>query len=55
MGLLGDVTMVRTITVGNYISVQGQFVRSLADGRIVVRVGKDEFVGRPVKSTLLAA
>ena len=47
--------MVRTITVGNYISIQGQFVRSLADGRIVVRVGREEFVGRPVKSTQIAA
>jgi hypothetical protein len=47
--------MVRTITVGNYVSVQGLFVRRLADGRIVVRVGKDEFAGRPVESVRAAA
>jgi len=51
----GDVTMVKTIAVGNYVSIQGLFVRALSDGRIVVRVGKDEFVGRPVSATRLAA
>ena len=40
--------MVKTITVGDYISVQGLWVRNLADGRMVVRVGQKEFVGRPV-------
>ncbi|MCB1328839.1 MAG: hypothetical protein KDK28_05020 [Maritimibacter sp.] len=40
--------MVTTITVGDYISVQGLLVRNLADGRAVVRVGDKEFVGRPV-------
>lgn len=40
--------MLRTITVGTYISVQGTFVRALADGRIVVRVGEKLFQGRPV-------
>jgi len=54
-GQLGDVTMVRTITVGNYVSIQGLFVRSLADGRIVVRVGREEYIGRPVSSAPLAA
>ncbi|WP_281840387.1 hypothetical protein [Sinisalibacter aestuarii] len=42
--------MVKTITVGSCISVQGMFVRNLSDGRIVVRVGKQEFIGRPVTS-----
>jgi len=46
--------MVRTITVGNYLSIQGIFVRNLADGRIVVRVGKDEFTGRPVSADIAA-
>lgn len=45
---LGETAMVKTITVGNYVSIQGMFVRDLADGRIVVRVGQEEFVGRPV-------
>ena len=40
--------MVKTITVGNYVSVQGMYVRDLADGLIVVRVGHTEYVGRPV-------
>lgn len=39
--------MVRTIVMGSYVSVQGQFVRALGDGRIVVSVGKQEFVGKP--------
>lgn len=41
--------MVKTITVGSHISVQGMYVRDLADGRIVVRVGQQEFAGRPVR------
>ncbi|MCB1350763.1 MAG: hypothetical protein R3D59_03740 [Paracoccaceae bacterium] len=40
--------MVTTITVGDYQSVQGLLVRELGDGRVVVRVGQKEFVGRPV-------
>ena len=44
--------MVKTITVGDYISVQGLWVRNLADGRMVVRVGQEEFVGRPITKVL---
>ncbi len=44
--------MVRTITVGSYVSVQGLFVRELGDGRIVVRVGQEEFAGQPVTQKL---
>ena len=51
----GEMEMVKTITVGNYISVQGIWVRDLADGRMVVRVGKREFVGRPVVKELATA
>jgi hypothetical protein len=40
--------MVRTITIGGYISVQGLWVRDLSDGRVVVRVGQREYVGYPV-------
>lgn len=40
--------MIRTITLGAYISVQGAFVRSLPDGKIVVRDGERLFTGRPV-------
>lgn len=41
--------MLRTITLGSCVSVQGTFVRSLADGRIAVKVGQKIYEGRPVK------
>ena len=47
--------MIKTITVGNYISVQGLWVRTLADGRVVVRVGQQEYVGRPIAKAQAAA
>ena len=40
--------MMCTIMVGRYSSVQGQFVRSLPDGRVVVQVGNHLHVGRAV-------
>ena len=40
--------MIRTITLGPHISVQGAFVRNLPDGKIVVRDGERIFAGRPV-------
>ncbi len=43
--------MVKTITLGSYVSVQGMYVRDLADGRMVVRVGEKEFIGRPVSAS----
>ena len=42
--------MLRTITVGSCVSVQGTFVRTLPDGRIAVMVGKTIYSGTPVKS-----
>jgi len=45
----GDSDMLRTITVGRYVSIQGTFVRSLPDGKIVVRVGNSVFQGLPVQ------
>lgn len=51
----GGMEMIRTILVGSYISVQGIWVRDLADGRMVVRVGHKEFHGRPVKKVLAVA
>jgi len=47
--------MLRTIILGGTISVQGLWVRNLADGRMVVRVGRKEYVGRPVAKTLAHA
>ena len=41
--------MLRTIMIGSCVSIQGIFVGQLAGGRIVVRVGKDVFAGRPVE------
>ena len=40
--------MLRTISLGSCVSVQGVYVRTLSDGRILVRVGAREFVGQPV-------
>lgn len=40
--------MLRTITVGSAISVQGTYVRALPDGRIVVKVDENTYAGRPV-------
>ena len=40
--------MIRTIVIGKYISVQGNFVKNLPDGKMMVRVGDRMFAGRPV-------
>lgn len=40
--------MLCTITMGNYVLVQGTFVRRLENGKVVVRVGKKLFEGTPV-------
>ena len=40
--------MIRTITIGSYISVQGIFERAMANGNIVVRVGSQTYEGKPV-------
>jgi len=40
--------MLRTILLGTCVYVQGEFIRRLADGRIVVRDGKRFFTGRSV-------
>lgn len=40
--------MLKTISIGNYLSVQGIFVRMLKDGLCQVRVGTRCFTGRPV-------
>ncbi|WP_280652822.1 hypothetical protein [Jannaschia formosa] len=40
--------MLKTITIGNYLSVQGTFVKMLKDGLMEVRVGSRTFAGRPV-------
>lgn len=40
--------MIRTITVGSCISVQGLLEGEAADGTITVRVGQQTYRGKPV-------
>ncbi|MEM9438151.1 MAG: hypothetical protein AAGA15_14025 [Pseudomonadota bacterium] len=40
--------MIRTITVGSCVSIQGTFVRNIENGNIEVRVGGQTYSGRPV-------
>lgn len=40
--------MLRTITIGSALSVQGVYVATLPDGRITVRVGDRLYTGTPV-------
>jgi len=41
--------MLRTISVGNHIQIQGLLVKTLDNGRVVVSVGSEHFEGRPIK------
>ena len=47
---LGEKTMLRTIIMGTCIQVQGNFVRALSDGRIVVSVGRQIYAGKPINA-----
>ena len=40
--------MLRTITLGTCVYVQGLLEKTLPDGRITVRVGQNIFTGKPV-------
>ena len=40
--------MLRTISVGSCVSIQGLLVGQLADGKIMVKVDEKTFVGYPV-------
>ncbi|KKM00063.1 hypothetical protein LCGC14_1808200 [marine sediment metagenome] len=40
--------MLRTITIGSTVSIQGVFVRDLPDGRIAVQVDSEVFSGKPI-------
>ena len=42
--------MLRTITIGSSVFIQGTFVRECNDGQIAVRVFDGTYVGRPVES-----
>ena len=41
--------MLRTITVGNHIQVQGLFVRSLENGKVIVSIGERQYQGQLVE------
>ncbi|MBM1220682.1 hypothetical protein JQU17_19500 [Ponticoccus sp. SC2-23] len=43
--------MLRTITIGSCVSVQGLLVRQLKDGQIVIRVGDRMYQGKPVSTS----
>ena len=40
--------MLRTITIGSYLQIQGLFVRTLENGKVIVAVGDREYEGKPV-------
>ena len=40
--------MLRTITLGSCVSVQGIFVKDMPDGRIAVKVDDTVYAGTPV-------
>lgn len=40
--------MLRTITVGSCIQIQGLFVKSLDNGKVIVAVGDRHYEGKPV-------
>ncbi|MEM7295028.1 MAG: hypothetical protein AAF330_00115 [Pseudomonadota bacterium] len=40
--------MLRTITIGSCVSIQGRFIRQLDNGKIVIKVGDRTFEGMPV-------
>ena len=46
--------MLRTITLGSCVYVQGFFVAKLACGRIAIRVGNRVFEGFPVERAAAA-
>lgn len=42
--------MLRTIQIGSCIFIQGEYVRTLADGRVAVRLDGHIHIGHPVES-----
>lgn len=42
--------MLQTVVTAGHILVQGEFVKQLSDGQVMVRVGSTVHVGRPVRS-----
>ncbi len=46
--------MLRTITLGSCVYVQGLYVRNLASGKIAIRVGNRVFEGFPIEPAVAA-
>ncbi len=46
--------MLRTITVGSCVSIQGLVVGQLPDGRVIIRVDNQTFTGFPVPTRIAA-
>ena len=42
--------MLRTITIGSTVSIQGIFVRDTHDGRMTVQVDNATYTGKPINA-----
>ena len=42
--------MLRTVMITTYVSIQGTFVRTLANGLMQVKVGEKIYTGTPVSA-----
>jgi hypothetical protein len=51
----GGQPVLTTIIIGTCVSVQGIFVKRLANGWVSVRVGETLYTGRPVSASASAA
>lgn len=40
--------MLRTISVGSHVQIQGLLVKTLEDGKLVISVGGHMYAGKPV-------
>ena len=40
--------MLRTISIGEYLQIQGLFVKTLENGKVVVSIGTRQYEGKPV-------
>lgn len=41
--------MLRTVTIGSCVSIQGIFIKALTNGLIRIKVGDNTYDGRPVE------
>jgi hypothetical protein len=48
MGMFTEFMMLKTIITGSRVLVQGVLVRTLANGKVAVRIGDKIYVGAPV-------